>query len=123
MSEKMNAALEPLVDIDNFPLLASARAAGQRLAYLDSAASAQKPAVVLERLRDFYTQDYANIHRGVYPLSERSTEAYEGARDRAARFLNAKSDEIVFTRGATEAINLVAYSFGARFLKRGDKVL
>src|ERR1043166_4303666 len=115
--------LRPLVDPDSFPLLAGARAARQPLAYLDSAASAQKPAVVLDRLRDFYTQDYANIHRGVYPLSERATEAYESARDRVARFLHAKSEEIVFTRGATEAINLVAFSFGERFLKAGDKVL
>jgi len=115
--------LAPLVGPDSFPLLARARAEGIPLAYLDSAASAQKPAVVLDRLRDFYTSDYANIHRGVYPLSERSTEAYEGARARVARFLNAKPDEIVFTRGATESINLVAYSFGARFLNAGDKVL
>ena len=117
------ANLEPLVDPDTFPLLAGARAAGQPLAYLDSAASAQKPAAVLDRMRDFYTRDYANIHRGVYPLSERSTDAYEDARARVARFLNAKTDEIVFTRGATEAINLVAYSFGNRFLKSGDRIL
>ncbi|HVZ00052.1 MAG TPA: cysteine desulfurase [Dongiaceae bacterium] len=117
------ANLEPLVDPDAFPLLAGARAAGHPLAYLDSAASAQKPAVVLDRLRDFYTRDYANIHRGVYPLSERSTEAYEGARERVARFLNAEAGEIVFTRGATEAINLVAYSFGERFLKPGNRIL
>jgi cysteine desulfurase/selenocysteine lyase len=112
-----------LVDPDTFPLLAGARAAGEPLSYLDSAASAQKPAVVLDRMRDFYTRDYANIHRGVYPLSERSTEAYENARTRVARFLNAATDEIVFTRGATEAINLVAYSFGERFLKPGDRIL
>jgi len=115
--------LEPLVDPDTFPLLAGARTAGRPLAYLDSAASAQKPAAVLDRMRDFYTHDYANIHRGVYPLSERSTEAYEDARARVARFLNAKSDEIVFTRGATEAINLVAYSYGERFLEAGDRIL
>jgi cysteine desulfurase / selenocysteine lyase len=122
-SRRAGTNLEPLVDPDTFPLLAGARAAGQNLAYLDSAASAQKPAVVLERLRDFYTRDYANIHRGVYPLSERATEAYESARERVARFLNARAAEIVFTRGATEAINLVAYSFGERFLKPGDRVL
>jgi len=115
--------LEPLVDPDRFPLLARAKAEGSPVVYLDSAASAQKPAVVLDRLRDFYTRDYANIHRGVYPLSERATEAYESARERVAQFLCAKPEEIVFTRGATEAINLVAYSFGARFLKAGDKVL
>jgi cysteine desulfurase/selenocysteine lyase len=118
-----DATMAPLADLDSFPLLARARADGVPLAYLDSAASAQKPAVVLDRMRDFYTRDYANIHRGVYPLSERSTEAYEGARVRVARFINAKPDEIVFTRGATEAINLVAYSFGTWFLKRGSRIL
>jgi cysteine desulfurase/selenocysteine lyase len=115
--------LDPLVSPDLFPLLARAKAEGNPVAYLDSAASAQKPAVVLERLRDFYTRDYANIHRGVYPLSERATDAYEGARERVARFLRAKAEEIVFTRGATESINLVAYSFGESFLQPGDKVL
>jgi cysteine desulfurase/selenocysteine lyase len=115
--------LDPLVNPEAFPLFAHAKAEGNPVTYLDSAASAQKPTVVLDRLRDFYTRDYANIHRGVYPLSERSTEAYEGARDRVARFLHAKPAEIVFTRGATESINLVAYSFGEQFLKPGDKVL
>jgi cysteine desulfurase/selenocysteine lyase len=115
--------LTPLVDADRFPLLAGARAAGAPLAYLDSAASAQKPAVVLARLRDFYERDYANIHRSVYPLSERATEDYENARVRVGRFLNAAPEEIVFTRGATEAINLVAYSFGERCLKSGDRIL
>ncbi len=114
---------ESLVDPDLFPLLARAKAEGNPVTYLDSAASAQKPAVVLDRLRDFYTRDYANIHRGVYPLSERATVAYEEARERVARFLHAKPDEIVFTSGATESINVVAYSFGERFLKPGDKIL
>src|SRR5215471_51666 len=114
--------LDPLVNPDRFPLLARAEAERNPVIYLDSAASAQKPAVVLDRLRDFYTQDYANIHRGVYPLSERSTEAYEAARERVARFLNAEPGEIVFTRGATEAINLVAYSHGEG-LREGDRIL
>jgi cysteine desulfurase/selenocysteine lyase len=113
----------PLVDPATFPLLARAAAEGRPLAYLDSAASAQKPAVVLDRLRDFYSRDYANIHRGVYPLSERATEAYEAARARVARFLNAQPEEIVFTRGATEAINLAAYSFGGASLKPGSRLL
>ncbi len=117
------SSLGSLVDPDVFPLLARAKAEGNPVTYLDSAASAQKPAVVLDRMRDFYTRDYANIHRGVYPLSERSTAAYEAARERVARFLHAKPEEIVFTQGATDSINLVAYSFGARFLKPGDKVL
>jgi cysteine desulfurase/selenocysteine lyase len=113
----------PLVDPAAFPLLARAAAEGRPLAYLDNAASAQKPALVLDRLRDFYSRDYANIHRGVYPLSEHATEAYEAARGRVARFLNARPDEIVFTRGATEAINLAAYSFGGTFLKAGSRIL
>ena len=94
------------------------------LVFLDSAASAQKPAVVIDRVSDFYRTDYANVHRGVYRLSARSSDLYEGARETARKFLNAaSSDEIVFVRGATEAINLVAYSWGLTFLKPGDEVL
>ena len=107
-----------LVPRDAFPLLT-----GRDIAYLDSAASAQKPKVVLDRMRQFYETSYANIHRAVYPLSEAATEAYESARARVARFLKAPSAEsIVFTRNATEAVNLVANSFGARF-KGGDRIL
>jgi cysteine desulfurase/selenocysteine lyase len=117
-------ALAPLVGAETFPLLAEAAKGGSPLTYLDSAASAQKPAAVLDRLAAFYRQDYANIHRGVYPLSERATEAYEAARQRVARFLNAGSaGEIVFTRSATEAINLVAYSHGDHHLAPGSRVL
>jgi cysteine desulfurase/selenocysteine lyase len=94
------------------------------LVFLDSAASAQKPAVVIDRVSDFYRTDYANVHRGVYRLSARSSDLYEGARETARKFLNAaSSDEVVFVRGATEAINLVAYSWGLTFLKPGDEVL
>ena len=103
----------------HFPLLAA-----QDIAYLDSAASAQKPRAVLDAVRHFYETSYANIHRAVYPLSEAATEAYEGARARVARFLGAPSpDCIVFTRNATEAVNLVANSFGASRLKAGDRIL
>jgi cysteine desulfurase/selenocysteine lyase len=95
-----------LVPRNAFPLLA-----GRDIAYLDSAASAQKPKAVLDRMRQFYETSYANIHRAVYPLSEAATEAYESARARVARFLRAPSaDSIVFTRNATEAVNLVANS-------------
>ena len=108
----------PLVPRNAFPLLA-----GSDIAYLDSAASAQKPKAVLDRMRQFYETSYANIHRAVYPLSEAATEAYEGARARVAGFLKAPSaDSIVFTRNATEAINLVAHAFGARF-KSGERIL
>jgi len=94
------------------------------LVFLDSAASAQKPAVVIDRVSDFYRTDYANVHRGVYRLSARASDLYEGARETTRKFLNAaSSDEVVFVRGATEAINLVAYSWGTTFLKAGDEVL
>jgi cysteine desulfurase/selenocysteine lyase len=97
---------------------------GRDIAYLDSAASAQKPKPVLDRLRQFYETSYANIHRAVYPLSEAATEAYESARARVAKFLGAPSaGSIVFTRNATEGINLVAQSFGGSRLKAGDRVL
>lgn len=94
------------------------------LVFLDSAASAQKPDVVIDEVSEFYRSDYANIHRGVYKLSARASERYEQARATVARFLNAAHEsEIVFVRGATEAINLVAYSWGLNFLKPGDEVL
>jgi cysteine desulfurase / selenocysteine lyase len=118
MIEQRASASAPLVPRDAFPLLAT-----RDIAYLDSAASAQKPKAVLDRMRQFYETSYANIHRAVYPLSEAATEAYESARARVARFLKAPSaDSIVFTRNATEAVNLVAHSFGARF-KRGERIL
>jgi cysteine desulfurase / selenocysteine lyase len=97
---------------------------GKRLAYLDTAASAQKPDPVLEAMSRFQREDYANIHRGVYALSQTATDRFEAARARVARFLNAASaDEIVFTRNATEAINLVAQSWGRKNLKSGDEIL
>jgi cysteine desulfurase/selenocysteine lyase len=97
---------------------------GKPVAYLDSASSAQKPRQVLDRMRAFYEHEYANVHRGVYRLSERSTEAFEGARRTVAAFLNAPSEkEVVFTRNATEALNLVAYAWGLDNLGPGDLVV
>ena len=97
---------------------------GQRLAFLDSAASAQKPRQVIETVSRFYAHDYANIHRGVYELSEVATRRYEEAREKVAQLLGASSPrEIVFTRNATEAINLVASSWGRQNLGEGDEVL
>jgi cysteine desulfurase / selenocysteine lyase len=97
---------------------------GKPLAYLDSAASSQKPRQVLDVLREFYETSYANVHRGVYVLSERATEAYEGAREIAREFVNAPSSrEVIFTRNATESINLVAYAWGLDNLGPGDAVL
>jgi cysteine desulfurase/selenocysteine lyase len=97
---------------------------GQPLIYFDNAATTQKPAAVLEALRRYYERDNANVHRGLHELSSRATEAYEGARARVAQYLGAGSaDEIVFTRGTTEGINLVAQAWGAKFLREGDVIL
>ncbi|MFQ5983944.1 MAG: SufS family cysteine desulfurase [Alphaproteobacteria bacterium] len=94
------------------------------LVFLDSAASAQKPRVVIEAVRYWYEEEYANIHRGLYELSLRATEAFEAARAKVQRFLNAReAREIVFVRGATEAINLVAQTYGRAFLREGDEVV
>jgi cysteine desulfurase/selenocysteine lyase len=97
---------------------------GKPLVYLDNAATTQKPQAVIDALVNFYTQDCANIHRGVHLLSERATRAYEGSRARLRRFIGAADDrEIIFVRGATEAINLVAHSFVRPRLQPGDEVL
>jgi len=106
----------------DFPILEE-RVHGFPVAYMDSAASAQKPRSVIEAVDHLYRHDYSNVHRGVHTLSERATAAYEGARDLLQRFINARSRrEIVFVRGATEAINLVVQSFGRRF-QPGDQVI
>ena len=112
-------AHQPLVPRAAFPLLRDS----PDLVYLDSAASAQKPARVLARLERFYGREYANIHRGLYDLSEIASEAYEAARARVARFLNADPGEIVFTGNATGAINLVAHAYGDSSLKPGELIL
>jgi cysteine desulfurase / selenocysteine lyase len=97
---------------------------GKPLAYLDSAASSQKPRLVLDAMTEFYETSYANIHRGVYDLGERATEAFEGAREKARAFVNAETTrEVVFTRNVTAAINLVAYAWGLDNLGPGDVVL
>lgn len=107
----------------DFPLLAR-REHGRVLAYLDSAASSQKPACVIESVRKYYAEQHANIHRGVYRLSEEATAAYEAARVSVARFLHAPDSRgVIFVRGATEAINLVADSWGRTHLKAGDEIL
>lgn len=97
---------------------------GKPLTFLDSAASAQKPKQVLDAMRFCYENEYANVHRGMYDLSEKATLNFENARKKVQLFLNAASDkEIVFTRGATDALNLVAYTWGAQNLRAGDEVL
>jgi cysteine desulfurase/selenocysteine lyase len=121
------AAALPAYDVQavrrDFPILAT-RMNGRPLVYLDTAASAQKPRVVIDTLKRFYEEDYANIHRGVYDLSQRATAADDEARRKVQRFLNAADwREIVFTRNATEAINLVAASFLRPKLRPGDEIL
>jgi cysteine desulfurase / selenocysteine lyase len=107
----------------DFPILAMA-VYGKPLVYLDNAASAQKPRVVLDRLNAVYTSQYANVHRGLHFLANEATEAYENAREKVAAFVNARrKEEIVFTRNATEAINLVAYTFGRERIKTGDEIV
>jgi cysteine desulfurase/selenocysteine lyase len=97
---------------------------GQPLVYFDNAATTQKPLAVLDALRRYYEHDNANVHRGIHELSNRATAGFEAARARAAQFINARSaDEIVFTRGTTEGINLVAQAWGAKNIKAGDKIL
>ena len=97
---------------------------GKPVAFLDSAASSQKPRQVLDAMREFYEHSYANVHRGVYQLAERATAGYEGARQKIRAFINApEAREIVFTRNATEGINLVAYAWGLVNLGPGDLVL
>ncbi|MGE0605232.1 MAG: cysteine desulfurase [Xanthobacteraceae bacterium] len=107
----------------DFPIL-SKEVYGKKLVYLDNAASAQKPVQVLDRMRHAYEHEYANVHRGLHFLANAATEAYEGAREKVRGFLNAKSSsEIVFVKNATEAINLVASSFGLAEIGEGDEIV
>jgi cysteine desulfurase/selenocysteine lyase len=106
----------------DFPILRE-KARGKRLAYLDNAATTQKPEAVLEALDDYYRRKNANVHRAVHDLAERATTAYEGARDTIAAYFGATREEVVFTRGTTEAINLVAHCFLRPNLAAGDEVL
>src|SRR5438309_3560577 len=107
----------------DFPALAM-KVYGKPLVYLDNAASAQKPLAVLDRMTEDYTSEYANVHRGLHYLANAATEAYEGGRAKAAKFLNARrNEEIIFTRNATEAINLVASSWGEPNIGEGDEIV
>jgi cysteine desulfurase/selenocysteine lyase len=116
-------ALDPHALRADFPILAE-RPHGKPLVYLDSAATSQKPLAVIEAMDRYYREYNANVHRGIYEISERATAAYEGARAQVARLINAPSaQEIVWTRNATEAINLVAYSWGRRHLGPGDAIV
>jgi len=115
------------VDFDklrsDFPLLNN-NMRGKPIVFLDSAASSQKPNIVIDSISDYYKNQHANVHRGVYELSQEATDAFELGRERVRKFLNAESsDEIIFTRGTTESINLVAATFGKRDLNEGDEVI
>ncbi|MCL2473983.1 MAG: SufS family cysteine desulfurase [Alphaproteobacteria bacterium] len=102
----------------DFPIL------NQKIVYLDTAASAQKPLAVIDAMSDFIKHDYANIHRGIYDLSQRASDRYESARETVKKFINARNtDEVIFTHGGTESANLVAYSYGREFLREGDEVV
>src|SRR5437870_5510051 len=108
---------------EDFPILRE-QAHGYPLIYFDSAATSQKPRAVIEALRNFYEHENANVHRGLHTLSSRATEAYEKARKRVAEYIGAPSaDEIIFTRGTTESINLVAHAWGGKFIHEGDVIL
>src|SRR5258706_7544328 len=109
---------------NDFPILKQEVRPGVPLIYLDSAATSQKPAVVLETVDRYYRESNSNVHRGVHAFSERATTAYEGARTKVKDFINAAStQEIIFTRNTTESINLVAYSWGLSMLKPGDEIV
>ena len=121
----MSAALLPF-DVhairQDFPIL-SQKVHGKPFVFLDSGASAQKPKQVIEAMRFVMEEQYANVHRGLHYMSEKASDAYENVRDKVAELLNAASrEEIVFTRNATESINLVAYTWGRSVLKPGDVV-
>jgi cysteine desulfurase / selenocysteine lyase len=125
--ETNNWQLPPMFDVrkirGDFPILHQT-VHGRPLVYLDNAATTQKPRAVIDRLVRYYETENANIHRGVYELSQRATAAYEQAREKVSHFLNAPdSREVIFTRGATEGINLVASGFGRAFLKPGDQII
>ena len=108
----------------DFPILSEQVHGNKPLIFLDNAATTQKPRAVIDATSRFYEHDNSNIHRAAYELAERATEAFEGARDKVAQFLGARSSkEIVFTRGTTEAINLVTNTFGRRFIGQGDEIL
>ena len=108
----------------DFPVLRRVLPNGKPLVYLDNAATSQKPESVLGAMEEYYHLCNANVHRGVHTLSEEATALYEGARTKVARFINAPGDkQVIFTRGTTESINLVSYSWGRANLKPGDELL
>jgi len=127
MAANVSLAAPPPFDAErvrrDFPIL-DTLVNGHPLVYLDSAASSQRPLAVLRAVEDYETHSHANVHRGVHALSQAATAAYEGARERVRRFINARSTrEIIFVRGTTEAINLIAQAYGRPRLRAGDEIL
>jgi len=130
MNAPIRRPLPPATPLDvervrrDFPILANVHPHGKPLVFLDSAASAQMPRPVLDRIVYYRTHEHANIHRGVHTLSQRATEAYEEARRKVQRFINAREDrEVIFTSGTTDAVNLVANGFGRAFVGAGDEIV
>ncbi|HLS06409.1 MAG TPA: aminotransferase class V-fold PLP-dependent enzyme, partial [Bacillota bacterium] len=108
---------------EQFPIL-NQEVNGHPLVYLDSTATAQKPIQVIEAVNKYYREDNSNVHRGVHTLGSRATDQYEGAREKVRRFLNAKSSaEIIFTRGTTAALNIIAHSYGRANVSKGDEIV
>ncbi len=108
----------------DFPILSRNVHPGKQLVYLDNAATSQKPQIVIEKLSEYYSHSNANVHRGIHVLSEEATDAYEGARRKIQQFINAESPRnVIFTKGATESVNLVANAWGRKFLEPGDEIL
>ena len=109
---------------DDFPILDKKILENKDLVYLDTAASAQKPKVVIDEINSFYSNNYANVSRGVHTLSVESTFRYEDARKKVQKFINADSErEIIFTKSATESINLISNSFASKYINEGDEII
>jgi len=123
ISEKVSIKFDVQKIREDFPILKT-QVRGKNLIYFDNAATTQKPISVIERIQKYYLEENSNVHRGVHYLSELATKEYEGARETVKNFINAESiDEIIFTRGTTEAINLVSNSFGKTFVNEGDEII
>ena len=123
LDSRQAAALDVDAIRRDFPILHQ-QVNGKPLVYLDNAASSQRPQAVIDAISSYYERDHANVHRGVHTLSQRATDAYEGAREVIRQFINAAdTKEVIFVRGTTEAINLVAQSYARPRLKPGDEIL
>ncbi|MCK5347065.1 MAG: aminotransferase class V-fold PLP-dependent enzyme, partial [Candidatus Heimdallarchaeota archaeon] len=123
-SSKANNSFNSRDILKDFPILQREVHPGKKVIYLDSAATSQKPLQVIDVMNDYYLLSNANIHRGIHFLAEEATDKYEAARGKTAEFIKAsKTEEIIFTKNTTESINLVAYSWGRKYLNNGDVVI